>query len=186
WKPIIQEENIPVVHHIVLYECIVPEGNSSDVFESHVGRVESCYTPNMPPECSPYCWTQPIVWTIGGEGDMFATHTGMPLGEKHRGSTYFFMEMHYDIPELVPFIDSSAIRIYYTEKPRPEDLSTLFIGKRFSTFHFIAPRAVGYQAFGGWCTSECTQKAIPETGITATHALLHAHQVTKKIMLRHI
>lgn len=80
------------MHHFVVFECIVPNGDTSRIFKSHLGRVETCYNPNMPPEWGTYCWTVPIVWTLGQEGEMFAEHLGIPIGEEHGGATYFMFE----------------------------------------------------------------------------------------------
>ena len=48
-EPLIQSGNEAYVHHMVLYECHVPDSNTW--FEHHVDSSgAACYSPNMPPE----------------------------------------------------------------------------------------------------------------------------------------
>jgi len=80
------------------------------------------------------------------------------------------MNSYYGINFFFSVTDNSGLRIYYTEESRPQDLATLFIGKRFSSFHFVAPGTVGFQSYGG-CSSECTKKVInPATNISTPDA----------------
>jgi hypothetical protein len=82
--------------------------------------------------------------------------------------------------------DSSGIRIFVTDKPRPNDIGAVSIHTRFSHgFHLIPP---GIKAFKNMalCTSECTQQTIPPEGVTVTHGTLHAHLTARKLKLRHI
>jgi len=185
WRPIIEEVNRPRVHHFVVFECVVPEGNTDAVFGKHYGRVETCYNPNMPPEWASYCWTVPIVWTLGQEGEMLPEHIGIPIGEEHGGATFFMFEAHYDNPEKLEFVDNSGIRVYHTERLREHDLTSATIGSRFTSFLFVPPGVEDYHVVGG-CTAECTSKALPPEGIRATHVVLHAHKAARKVVLRHI
>ncbi len=53
FEPVISPGRESYLHHMVLYECHVPqEEDSADWFESHAaaGKGARCYSPNMPPE----------------------------------------------------------------------------------------------------------------------------------------
>ena len=65
FEPLIQEGHENYVHHMVLYECHVPDGSasSSEWFEDHVGgKGHACYSPNMPQEWSFCLATNAWAW----------------------------------------------------------------------------------------------------------------------------
>jgi hypothetical protein len=64
-------------------------------------------------------------------------------------------------------------------------MGTIWIGNRFSHFQFIPPGQTDFPTLGG-CTSECTAKAFPPGGITATHVVLHGHAAARKFTVKHI
>ena len=64
FEPIIQPGHGTYLHHMVLYECHVNDGDSSDDwFERHVSSEGSaCYSPNMPQEWSFCLATNAWAW----------------------------------------------------------------------------------------------------------------------------
>jgi len=139
----------------------------------------------MPPSWIQYCIAVPVVWAVGAEGEMYPENVGLPMGEKHGGVSYVMFEIHYDNPDSLTFKDQSGFKIFYTDKVRPNDLVSIAIGNQVSPYHVVPPGAKSFRTVGG-CTEECTQKAIPPEGITATHLMFHAHVQAKTIKLRHI
>ncbi|KAK8718834.1 hypothetical protein OTU49_017512, partial [Cherax quadricarinatus] len=98
--PVIEEKNLEHVHHILLYECHLPD--SDHHYEKWIDLQGSqCYGANMPVSWK-YCTSPIVAWAVGGEGEMYPDHAGLPLGEEHGGATYFLMETHYDNPNLRP------------------------------------------------------------------------------------
>lgn len=66
YVPIIEDGNEEYVHHILLYECYVP--NSDTHFEKWVNwRGTQCYNGNMPVSWK-HCTAVVVGWGIGGEG----------------------------------------------------------------------------------------------------------------------
>ncbi|XP_021962814.1 DBH-like monooxygenase protein 1 [Folsomia candida] len=187
WKPILTPENRPNVHHITFYECMVPpeHGGTENLFEKHTMHTGGrCYTKNMPPEWTKHCVTFLFVWVAGGEGEMFPQHVGSPLGEPHGGATYFMMEVHYDNPTRKVFHDKSGVRIFYTDKLRENDGSVMLMGYRITPFLLLPPKQPNF-VMHGICSSECTEQALPPTGIKVINTLLHGHLSMRKLRLRH-
>ncbi|CAL8126013.1 unnamed protein product [Orchesella dallaii] len=186
WKPLIQKENRPNVHHIIAFECQVP-AEELHLFEeytaSHPGG--TCYTPNMPPPWGRNCVSLALAWVVGSGGEMFPKHVGAPLGQPHGGATYFMIEMHYENPQGETKRDSSGIRIFYTDQLRKDDGGVLLLGYRHSPFLLIPPKQDNF-LINGICGSECTSRMIPESGIRIVNTMVHMHLVGDKIRMRHL
>ena len=193
-QPLIQAGHESYVHHMVLYECHVPEdqveaagATTADWFQRHVNQPgEPCYSPNMPAEWSFCLATNAWAWAVGSEGEVLPEHTGMPLGEEWGGATYFMLETHYDNPALhAPLIDSSGLRIRYTPKLRQYDTGMMLIGSEVNFLQMVPPRQKLFTTLGH-CSGECTEQGIPETGIRIISGVLHSHLAGRKMRLRHV
>ncbi|XP_068222682.1 MOXD1 homolog 1-like [Palaemon carinicauda] len=132
-----------------------------------------------------YCTSPMVAWGIGGEGSFAPEHAGFPLGEDHGGATYFMMEMHYDNPNLRQgIVDNSGLRIFYTEKLRPNDAGILMLGHGVSPLYIIPPGQHWLSI--GQCSGECLSKHLPESGLQVFAGILHAHLLGRNMTLRHI
>ncbi|XP_069961322.1 DBH-like monooxygenase protein 1 [Cherax quadricarinatus] len=183
YVPLIEEENLQHVHHMLLYECYLPNSDKHlDKFVQVNGA--QCYDRNMPLSWSA-CNTPIVAWAIGSEGEMYPEHVGVPLGEEHGGATYFMLEIHYDNPSLKPgIVDSSGVRIMYTQKLRRYDAGILTLGHTVSPTHIIPPgqnwNTVAH------CTAACTEKTLPASGIRVFQGFLHAHLLGSSISIQQI
>ncbi|XP_071533457.1 DBH-like monooxygenase protein 1 [Panulirus ornatus] len=183
YQPVIEERNLAHVHHMLLYECHLDDAHRH--YEKWLGiRGTQCYSANMP--VSWLSCTTPIVsWAVGSEGEVFPEHVGFPIGADHGGANYFMLEIHYDNPSYKKgIVDGSGLRIFHTEKLRQYDAATLALGHSVSPTHIIPP-AQRWKTIAH-CSSECTQQGLPEGGVKAFQALLHAHVLGTDITLRHI
>ncbi|XP_050714984.1 uncharacterized protein LOC126997815 [Eriocheir sinensis] len=182
--PVIEEENAEHVHHILFYECYVPDSDTH--FEKWVSwEGTQCYSANMPNSWK-YCKSVVVAWAVGGEGRMFPEYTGFPIGEEHGGATYYMMEMHYNNPNLRQgVVDSSGIRIFYTENLRDYDAGMFMLGHKVSAFHLIPPGQPRFMT-GSFCDSSCTQQELPEKGVKVFEGILHSHLMGTSMVLRHI
>ncbi|XP_042238957.1 uncharacterized protein LOC121877254 isoform X2 [Homarus americanus] len=183
YVPVIEERNLAHVHHILLYECHLPDsGRHYEKWLDIDGR--QCYGPNMPVSWT-YCSSTFVAWGIGGEGQIYPDNVGLPMGEEHGGSTYILMEVHYDNPELKPdIVDSSGVRIYYTDRLRQYDAGILMAGHSITPMQIIPPNRKWLSI--GHCTGSCTQKEFPEGGIRVFEGILHSHLLGSALKLRHI
>ncbi|XP_050715576.1 uncharacterized protein LOC126998176 [Eriocheir sinensis] len=184
YVPVVQQENAEHVHHVLFYECYVPDSDTH--FEKWVSwEGTQCYSANMPNSWN-YCKSVVIAWGVGGEGEMFPEHTGTPMGEEHGGATYFMMEMHYDNPNLRQgVVDSSGIRIFYTENLREYDSGTLMFGQHVFPSIIIPPGQPRFLA-AGFCDTTCTQQMLPKEGVKIFQGVLHSHLLGTSLFLRHI
>ncbi|XP_064084123.1 DBH-like monooxygenase protein 1, partial [Macrobrachium nipponense] len=183
YVPIISEDNIQHVHHILLYGCHLPE--SDKYFEKWIGADGGqCFDPNMPVSWK-YCSSLMVGWAVGGEGTFTPEHVGFPLGEEHGGATYFMMELHYENPNLRKgIVDNSGLRIYYTEKLREHDAGIMILGLNVSPMQIIPPGQHWLSI--GHCSSDCTGQHLPGKGVNVFGALLHTHTLGRNMTLRHI
>lgn len=84
--------------------------------------------------------------------------------------------MHYDNPNhLNNVVDSSGIRMYYTEQLRQYDAGIVEIGvSEISIPPGESAYLVGDNKFG--CPASCTNSHVPEEGkLTVFASMLHAH-----------
>ncbi|XP_064118161.1 DBH-like monooxygenase protein 1 isoform X2 [Macrobrachium nipponense] len=182
YTPVIQNGNHEQVHHILLYECHVNE--SSVHYEQWlIAGGRQCLTANMPTSWY-YCSHTIIAWAIGSEGELFPEHVGLPLGEAYGGADYYMMQIHYDNPKLkTGVVDSSGLRLYYTDQTRELDGGVIMLGSDVEPTMIIPPRQ--HWRTTGICSGDCTQ-SFPKDGIRIFQGLLHAHLLGRAIAVRHI
>ncbi|XP_066019013.1 LOW QUALITY PROTEIN: DBH-like monooxygenase protein 1 [Pocillopora verrucosa] len=183
-EPLVQKGNEGFVHHLILYEC---EGNFT---ENDYDQGRDCMdTANMP---YARCRDASIVvaWAVGGESFYYPLHAGFPLGADDSPKN-FLLEMHYDNPSNVPGrVDSSGVRIYYTDKLRKYDSGIVSVGVRVNNWHIIPPKQKDWLSIG-YCTAECTESIFNSTslqggGINVFASILHTHLAGRAIWTRHI
>lgn len=173
---------------MVLYECHVsPDDNSEEWFQHHVGgQGAACYSPNMPQEWSFCLATNTWAWAVGSNGERLPQNVGMPIGEEFGGATYFMLETHYDNPAMdQDLVDTSGIKIFYTDDLREHDSGMMLIGTEVNFLHFIPPGQSEFTTVGR-CTSECTSHGIQDGPIKFFSGVLHSHLAARKMRLRHI
>ena len=122
-----------------------------------------------------FCW-QPL---------SYPKEAGLPIGGKNY-SLYVVLEIHYNNAEQrSDWIDSSGIRIYYTDKLRAHDAGVLEVGLEYSDKNSIPPKQSSFD-LSGFCTSECTRAALPAYGITIFASQLHTHLTGVRVWTQHI
>ncbi|CAL4081006.1 unnamed protein product, partial [Meganyctiphanes norvegica] len=180
--PIVREKNIKYVHHIIMYQCHMPE--SEKIYDKFVkAKGAQCHSANMPVSWRA-CSTPLISWAVGSEGGFLPDHVGYPLGEEYGGANYFMLELHYNNPSFdAEVVDDSGLRIYHTDVLREHDAGTFVIGHSVHPM-FIPPQRIWNTV--GYCSSECTEQTIPSRGINVFSALLHTHLLGTRIKLRQI
>jgi len=130
-----------------------------------------------------YCQSPYMVWAIGGEPITLPENVGIPIGEDAETS-YFLFEIHYDNPELLKGrLDSSGLRLYVSKNLRKYDADIATIGSVTDFRLLIPPRQE--LTVAGHCHPSCYQDKITAEGIHIFAALLHGHNIAKKIRVRH-
>lgn len=96
------------------------------------------------------------------------------------------LEIHYNNPESKSdWIDSSGIKLVYTDKLRANDVGVLEIGLEYTDKNSIPPNEAGFDVTG-YCVSECTRVGLPESGITIFASQLHTHLTGIRVWTRHV
>ena len=161
FEPLFQPGHESYLHHFILYECFArPESGqkSRDLFEGFVRSKETgnCADKlSMPSEWN-MCRSILAGWAVGSEGFVYPDDVGVPLCERFGGATYFKLEIHYDNPRLHQgVVDSSGIRIYYTDKLRPNEGGVMAFGNPPKNVIVVPPRQENYIQ-SAICTNQCT------------------------------
>lgn len=87
-------------------------------------------------------------------------HVGIPIAE-HGENSYYMLEVHYNNPTMKKVTDSSGLRLFLTEKLRPQEASILMAGVAVNPLHVIPPQQKEY-ATVGYCSTHCTNMVIKE------------------------
>lgn len=128
-EAVLENVDISAVHHMLLYECRVPDGqNADDLFGPYVGTEHGgiCYIGDTPDVFEHCIGNYIFAWAIGSFGEILPDHIGVPIGEANKGASYFVLETHYDNPHLRDdLIDNSGMRFYLTDELRANDAGML-------------------------------------------------------------
>ncbi|XP_042882375.1 MOXD1 homolog 2-like [Penaeus japonicus] len=183
YEPVFTPGNEAYLHHIIVYEC-TNMGPALDVaFEELANSPgHECYQTNMS-QLIYTCNHVVVAWALGSEGLTLPSEAGYPLTPT--GPKFYMMEAHYDNPEGHAFRDHSGIRIIYTHELRSYDAGVLSVGLDPNWKHLIPPRQRTVLS-EGHCVGECTQEALPRTGINVFAVILHTHLLGRKVRVRHL
>lgn len=170
------------VRHMLLFECAEEPDADRQVW-SEWAESKGYFGPDMPREWAS-CITPIAAWAAGSKGEFFPDNVGIPLADKG-GVTFYKLEIHYDNEAQHKVLDSSGLRIHYTNVVRIHDAALMGAGEMVSALHFVPPFQKQYTT-AGYCSPECTKVMFPEDGIKIVSVLLHAHMAGRKLKLRHI
>ncbi|XP_034751790.1 dopamine beta-hydroxylase [Etheostoma cragini] len=176
-------ENLPK-NHIVMYESVITPGNEAivhhiEVFEcspdvSYIPEYSGSCDDKMKPGKLNFCRHVLAAWAMGAEGFYYPPDAGLPMGGP--GSSRFLrLEVHYHNPLLISGRpDSSGIRLHYTPSLRRYDAGIMELGLVYTPIMAIPPKQHTFY-LSGYCTSKCTQTALPPGGIYIFASQLHTH-----------
>eukprot|EP01137_Pigoraptor_chileana_P032271 Opistho-2@21380 len=181
-EPILQKENSRKVHHVLVYEC-------DDVDESELDYAGACYD-DAAPSTARCSFGRPVLaaWAVGGENFYYPAEAGYPIGgDVPQKRKHVLVEVHYDTPDMLPFEDSSGVRLWVTETLRPHDAGVLFTG-HLVTPAMVIPARQSKFAVKAWCPSGCTDTlgASRDANVTVFATMLHSHVAGRAIELRTI
>ncbi|KAL0274988.1 UNVERIFIED_CONTAM: hypothetical protein PYX00_002987 [Menopon gallinae] len=180
YEPMILSNFSNLIHHMILYECDAPPG-FLDSYASSKHNGAHCYSSEMPNDW--YTCVAPVaIWVVGGEQKVLPDHIGLPIGPRQ---TYFMLEIHYNNPDRRRAIDNSGFRLYHTEELRTFDAGVMYTGVTVTPLYLLPPDQEKYRSVG-LCNDVCTSKVFPPMGIKIVSVLLHSHQSSRAMRLRHI
>uniref|UniRef100_A0A3B5L8J8 Monooxygenase, DBH-like 1, like n=1 Tax=Xiphophorus couchianus TaxID=32473 RepID=A0A3B5L8J8_9TELE len=170
-------EHQEVVHHMLLYHCpsFVKEPYDKPCYMGEIGDA---------------CFGVVASWAVGGRAYELPENTGIPIGGTQSG-TYYRLEIHYNNPQKKEgIIDSSGLRLYYTDKLRQHDVGILTTGV-FPVSHMmydIPPKAAEFHSYGICNTSFFhfhPQLVDPIPDLQVFSVLLHTHLAGRKVRVGH-
>ncbi|RVE65659.1 hypothetical protein OJAV_G00118940 [Oryzias javanicus] len=176
-------ENMPK-NHIIMYESVITPGNEAivhhiEVFEcspdmKDVPQYSGSCDDNMKPRKLNYCRHVLAAWAMGAEAFYYPPDAGLAMGGPS-SSKFLRLEVHYHNPLIVAGRrDSSGIRLHYTPRLRPYDAGIMELGLVYTPVMAIPPKQRTFY-LTGYCTSKCTQTALPQGGIYIFASQLHTH-----------
>lgn len=166
YEPVITPGNEAIVHHIEVFEC-APKVHEVPKFSG------SCED-KMKPKKLDSCRHVLAAWAMGAEPFYYPPDAGLPIGGPE-GSKFLRLEVHYHNPLILTGRrDSSGIRLHFTPSLRHYEAGIMELGLVYTPIMAIPPRQQAY-ALSGYCTSKCTQTALPPQGIYVFASQLHTH-----------
>uniref|UniRef100_A0A3Q3KC55 Dopamine beta-hydroxylase n=1 Tax=Monopterus albus TaxID=43700 RepID=A0A3Q3KC55_MONAL len=171
-------------NHIVMYEAVITSGNEAivhhmEVFECSpdihdVPDYSGSCDDKMKPGKLNRCRHVLAAWAMGAEALYYPPDAGLPMGGP--GSSRFLrLEVHYHNPLLISGRrDSSGIRLHFTPSLRRYDAGIMELGLVYTPIMAIPPKQHTFY-LSGYCTSKCTQTALPPGGIYVFASQLHTH-----------
>ncbi|XP_067933220.1 DBH-like monooxygenase protein 1 homolog [Watersipora subatra] len=176
-KPLIQEENLGLVHHIILYGCHDSISREKYFEQNNTGF--DCYNANMPNDID-VCRAPINIWAVGGGTTFYPKEAGYPLGGDN-SPDYFMMEVHYDNPKLISGKkDSSALQVTVTKTLRQYDVGVISTGGIFGLT--VPPRADDFTT-SVFCPGSCTRKLVKQD-LKVFGAFLHGHLAARQVIAR--
>ncbi|XP_065899415.1 putative DBH-like monooxygenase protein 2 [Dysidea avara] len=169
------------VHHMLLYLC----DGFNLTGDPAVGVSQECN--GISQKILP-CRSSIVIasWAVSGNDFTYPADIALPIGGADKIHTHYLLEMHYDNPDKISgIVDSSGMRLYFSDKPRQEVAGIVTLGK-LATGHMIIPPGVQRYTVRGFCANQCTNANFPEEGITVFANLLHTHTAGAELILRHI
>lgn len=166
YEPVITPGNEALVHHIEVFEC-APEVHE---VPSYSGSCED----KMKPKKLNFCRHVLAAWAMGAEPFYYPPDAGLPIGGSE-SSRFLRLEVHYHNPLIITGRrDSSGIRLHFTPSLRRYDAGIMELGLVYTPIMAIPPRQQSFD-LRGYCTSKCTQTALPPQGIYVFASQLHTH-----------
>ncbi|KAG7223902.1 hypothetical protein INR49_015158 [Caranx melampygus] len=142
--------NVIIPNQETTYWCFIrklPE----NMPKNHIVMVGSC-DDKMKPGKLNFCRHVLAAWAMGAEAFYYPPDAGLPMGRR----------------------DSSGIRLHYTPSLRRYDAGIMELGLVYTPIMAVPPKQQIFY-LSGYCTSKCTQIALPPGGIYIFASQLHTH-----------
>lgn len=174
FEPLITNEDI--VHHMEVFHC---ETDVDVEIPLYNGDCEQL------PAAAKLCNRVISLWAMGASAFTYPKEAGLPIGGENY-NPFIRLEVHFNNPELKSgLIDHSGMRIKMVSKLRRHDAAIMELGLEYSDKMAIPPGVLAFP-LSGYCIAECTQTALPKTGITVFGSQLHTHLRGVRILTRHL
>ncbi|XP_078407409.1 dopamine beta-hydroxylase [Cetorhinus maximus] len=172
YEPVIAQGNEAIVHHMEVFQC-APQ---FDQIPSYNGPCDS----KMKPARLNYCRHVLAAWAMGAQPFYYPKDVGLVIGGAN-SSKYLRLEVHYHNPLRVSGkLDNSGIRLFYTPTLRKFNAGIMELGLVYTPVMAIPPGEASF-VLSGYCTEECTEQSLPQSGIHIFASQLHTHLAGTKV-----
>uniref|UniRef100_A0ABM0MLH0 Dopamine beta-hydroxylase-like n=1 Tax=Saccoglossus kowalevskii TaxID=10224 RepID=A0ABM0MLH0_SACKO len=184
---------LPNKNHIIRFESVITPGNEDIVHHMEVFLCESDISEEYNAECKSETKPKAIesckhvlgAWAMGAEPFIYPAEAGVEFGGPEF-PRHVVLEIHYNNPlQRSGAVDKSGMRFYYTPTLRPHDAGIMELGLTYSPRMSIPPNNEGF-ILNGYCTPECTEQALPATGIKVFGSQLHTHLTGTAVWTKHV
>ncbi|XP_046406832.1 DBH-like monooxygenase protein 1 [Ischnura elegans] len=176
-------QNMEYIHRMILYECRA-DGEGTAELEKMAGKGGHCIS-DMRKAWAGRCDSLvTFMWAPGSEGTIFPEKRGIPIGGKHKETTFFLLKMQYDRPAGYPAVaDRSGLDIFYTDRKGYTDAGSILVGHRSHPYMVLPPMKMDF-VVRGWCTFE-KDEIMGEKGMHIFSIMPMTNQAGRKVVLRH-
>ncbi|XP_061602971.1 DBH-like monooxygenase protein 2 homolog [Cololabis saira] len=167
-------EHHDIVHHMRLYRCptYVREPYDKQCYMSDIGDT---------------CYGVVASWGVGRGVFELPENAGIPIGGED-SDTFYRLEIHYNNPQKkAGILDSSGLRLYYTQQLRQHDVGILKAGvlPMGEMQYNIPPKATEFHTYGICNTAYFPQLVNPMPDLQVFAVLLHTHLAGRKVRVGH-
>lgn len=127
---------------------------------------------------NPKCFTVIGGWVMGHKKVILPDQAGIDWGRGN--SKIVMMQIHYNNPQRESMVDSSGLKILYTNNQNIKPSGIMFIMKKNNQIKL--PPGRKNITINETCPESCLQK-MPSSGIKIFGAILHGHKLLRKIRL---
>jgi dopamine beta-monooxygenase len=167
--PLVTAENVARVHHFIGNIC----ENVTDGYVTKYSTPGSCLLSlgDLDSGCDGIL----NAWAAGGGSTVLPSEVGFAMGPGPTSTKFIVLEVHYNNPDgLGGYVDTSGIRIWYTDRVRKYEAAMIALGDPGVTLPSIPALAV--TEIENECPSACTQKKL-EQEIHIWQSFPHMHQL---------
>ncbi|CAN0057481.1 unnamed protein product [Scytosiphon promiscuus] len=205
FEGLLQSDTAAYVHHLVLrgwygpddcgQACIswIQENSSEDesggeTSGSTTGSTPSpssfsspsSYSPEesttIPSFCDDFNFADIFAWAPGAAGMELPDDVGFLLGNSSGGFSSLWLQTHYDNPNGdTGMVDSSGVRVYYTEELRSMNMGVMELGDPFVNLDGLS-LPDGKSGFSFNCPSSCTEEHFEADEVKLFYHFLHMHE----------
>eukprot|EP00752_Nemacystus_decipiens_P015391 g13724.t1 len=190
-----QSDTSEYVHHLVLtgYSGTTDCGLSCDEWFTQYSSSEVSSTDlyayvqeknvTIPDFCSFYS-AEIFPWGPGTPDFYLPDDVGFLFGNTSGGFTSLNLQIHYNNPNGDEgLVDSSGVRVYYTEELRPMDMGVMKLGDPF-VYLYGQPLPDGKATISFTCPSSCTEENFEAEEVTISSHLMHMHETGQRLVTR--
>ncbi|CAN0202728.1 unnamed protein product, partial [Scytosiphon promiscuus] len=191
FEGLVQSENTEYVHHFVLTgwygrdDCGLACAEWMDEFfasgSSSPSSVETAtylgkLNMTVPSFCEDYNYADIFAWAPGAAAVELPTDVGFLMGNISGGLKSLSLETHYNNPDGdAGVVDSSGVRVYYTEELRPINMGVMKLGDPGVALS-ETPLPDGKLGASFGCPSSCTEENFEVDEVSVFYHFLHMHE----------